>query len=107
VEFLQNHIIKFLYLKGVTYGNIRSGLSNRYGQDAQAKLSIKYWPYQLKLGEKTSPHNAQAEDRLSTISTLKSYRFFGDLRLPRCEPLLTPGAFLRPRYLRTWLKRLG
>jgi hypothetical protein len=52
MEFEQHHIIKFLHLKGLKREDIARELSNLSRQDASAKLSIKYWLHQLKLGRK-------------------------------------------------------
>jgi hypothetical protein len=50
MEVEQRCIIKFLHLKGLKLGDIVVELSTLYGEDAYTRMSIKYWPHQLKLG---------------------------------------------------------
>jgi hypothetical protein len=52
MELEQRHIIKFLHHKGLKLDNVVTELPDMYGQDACAKLSIKYWFHQLRLGRK-------------------------------------------------------
>jgi hypothetical protein len=49
MELEQHHIIRLLHLKGLKLHEIATKLSNLYGQDAYATLTIKYWLHQIKV----------------------------------------------------------
>jgi hypothetical protein len=90
MELEHRHVFKFLHAKGLKLDEIAMELSDTYGRDAYAPVSIKYWLHQGRLGRADLQTQYVAGDHLLMILTPKSYRFFGNSRSRQCERLLTP-----------------